>query len=298
MDTRDLRYFIAAAEAGNLHQAAERIGRSQHALSKCIRRLEAEIGARLFEPEGRGIKLTQMGHVLLLRASALVDGLRDTVREITDMARGEAGHIRLGSGPTTAEWLLPRLLQRLLTTSPGLTFQVTTGLGDVLRQALRDGRLDLALTPLTDNDHAEFESFAIAEDRMVVAVRIGHPLDRMGLQPTDLAPFGWLLPAATLPSTTWLLRTLQSAGVPGPRIQVEADTVMMLRRVVGTTDLLTFLSQRDLAHGDGLTLRQLCVPDLTLHRHIGALSMRNRYAPPAISRVLAMLRDDAELVDI
>lgn len=118
MDTRDLRYFIAAAESGHLHQAAERIGRSQPALSKCIRRLETELGARLFEPSGRGIKLTQVGHALLLRARLLLQGMQDTVREITDLAQGVAGHVRLGSGPTTAEWLLPSLFRRLLAKSP------------------------------------------------------------------------------------------------------------------------------------------------------------------------------------
>ena len=114
MDTRDLRYFIAAAESGHFRQAAERVGRSQPALSKCIRRLETEIGARLFEPAGRGIRLTDVGQALLTRARLLVVGMQATVREMADMAQGVAGHIRIGSGPTTAEWLLPGLCRRLL----------------------------------------------------------------------------------------------------------------------------------------------------------------------------------------
>lgn len=294
MDARDLRYFIAAAETGHLHRAAERVGRSQPALSKCIRRLETEIGARLFEPAGRTLRLTQVGQVLLLRARGLVQDMQDTVHEISDMVRGEVGHVRLGSGPTTAEWLLPPLFRRLLAEAPGLTFQVATGLGNVLRQALREGRLDLAITPLADDDHMEFASFPIAEDRVVVAARRGHPLDREGVQPADLARFAWLLPAASLPSTAWLLRTLQSVGVPAPRIQVEADTVIMLRRVVSQTDLLTFLSRRDLAHGEGTALRELALPGVTLQRHIGALCLRDRYASPAIARVTALLKDFAQ----
>ncbi|WP_158931555.1 LysR family transcriptional regulator [Acidisphaera sp. S103] len=297
MDARDLRYFIAAAETGHLHQAAERIGRSQPALSKCIRRLETEIGARLFQPVGRGLKLTQVGHALLVRARGIVLEMQDTLREITDIARGDAGHVRLGSGPTTAEWLLPELFRRLLIEAPGLTFQVTTGLGDVLRQGLREGRLDLAITPLVDGDAAEFESFPIAEDMMVVAARIGHPLDRPGLRPADLARFSWLLPAASLASTAWLLRTLQSTGVPTPRIQVEADTVIMLRRVVSQTDLLTFLSRRDLAHGEGVALRELDLSGIVLRRRVGSLSVRNGYLSPAINRVMALLRDRTYMLE-
>jgi DNA-binding transcriptional LysR family regulator len=132
---------------------------------------------------------------------------------------------------------------------------------------------------------------------MVVAARIGHPLDQPRLQPADLARFTWLLPAASLPSTAWLLRTLQSVGVPAPRIQVEADTVIMLRRIVSQTDLLTFLSRRDLAHGEGTALRELELPGITLQRSIGSLSVRNRYASPAISRVMALLRDCAHVLE-
>jgi DNA-binding transcriptional LysR family regulator len=293
MDARDLRYFIAAAETGHLHRAAERVGRSQPALSKCIRRLETEIGARLFEPLGRGLKLTQVGHALLLRARGIVLEMQDTLREITDVARGEAGHMRLGSGPTTAEWLLPELFRRLLIEAPGLTFQVATGLGDVLRQGLREGRLDLAITPLVDGDAGEFDAFPLAEDVVVVAARHGHPLDRPGLEVADLTAFNWLLPAASLASTAWLMRTLQAAGVPAPRIQVEADTVIMLRRIVSQTDLLTFLSRRDLAHGEGMALRELDLPGIRLQRCVGALLVRNRYASPAVNRITAMLRDCA-----
>jgi DNA-binding transcriptional LysR family regulator len=291
MDTRDLRYFIAAAESGHLHQAAERIGRSQPALSKCIRRLETELGARLFEPSGRGIKLTQVGHALLLRARLLLQGMQDTVREITDLAQGVAGHVRLGSGPTTAEWLLPSLFRRLLAESPGLTLEVKTGLGNVLRQGLREGRLDLAITPLSDNDPAEFEALPIAGDTMQVAARIGHPLDRPGITPADLAPYTWLLPTGMLASTQWLIARLQLLGLPKPRIQIEADTVIMLRRVVAQTDLLTFLSFRDLDHGEGTSLFSLALLDVTLHRDFGALWQRGRYLSPAVERVVCLLRE-------
>src|ERR1700733_11941782 len=132
MDARDLRYFIAAAETGHLHQAAERVGRSQPALSKCIRRLEAELRARLFEPSGRGIRLTAVGAALLDRARPLVQGMQDVVRDIAELAEGAAGHVRLGSGTTAAEWLLPSPFQQLLAQTTRLTLEGNPGVGRVL----------------------------------------------------------------------------------------------------------------------------------------------------------------------
>jgi DNA-binding transcriptional LysR family regulator len=137
MDTRDLRNFIAAAETDHLLQAAERVGRSQPALSKCIRRLETGLRARLFERADRGIRLTAGGAALLERAPPLAQGIQDTIRDIAELAEGAAGHVRLGSGATAAEWLLSDLFQQLLSQSPGPTFEVATGLSNLLRQALR-----------------------------------------------------------------------------------------------------------------------------------------------------------------
>jgi DNA-binding transcriptional LysR family regulator len=63
----------------------------------------------------------------------------------------------------------------------------------------------------------------------------------------------------------------------------------MLRRVVARTDVLTFLSVRDLDHG----LVSLALPDVTLQRRFGALWLRGRHLPPAVERVIGLLRDSA-----
>jgi DNA-binding transcriptional LysR family regulator len=292
MDTRDLRYFIAAAEVGNLHQAAERVGRSQPALSKCIRRLETEIGARLFEPAGRGLRLTDIGEALLTRARLLVNGMQATVREMTEMAQGVAGHIRIGVGPTTVEWLLPDLCRNLLREAPGVTLDVTTGLGDVLRQRLLEGQLDLVITPLNADDEVAFSTVVIAEDTMVVAARCNHQLDRADVRVEELDGYAWLLPAGRLASTEWLFQRCNALGLGKPRVQIETDTVIMLRRVVSQTDLLTFLSRRDLR--PGLGLREIEVGALAYRRSIGTLSALGGHLSPIMARLIALLMELAD----
>jgi DNA-binding transcriptional LysR family regulator len=290
MELRDLRYFVAAAELGHLHKAAEQIGRSQPALSKCIRRLETELGSKLFEPDGRGVRLTALGQFLLTRARRLVRDMEDSLREITAMADGQVGHVRIGSGPTAAEWLLPQLFQAVLARNAGLTFAVSTGLGGVLRQSLREGRLDLVVSPLAVEDKREFSSFPIAADTLVVAARPGHPLLRPGVEMADLIEYGWLLPSETLASTVWLNRAFELRGLPTPQVRIETDTVILLRRVIRSTDLLTFISRQDLRSGDEVLLHEVDIADLILQRHIGVLTMPGRYMPPAVQTILPLLR--------
>lgn len=92
VDTRLLRYFAAVAEEGSLTGAAERLFVSQPALTKQIRRLEEEIGGRLFTRSRSGMALTEAGRELASRVPALLDGWDEAVR-----ATGRAARVlRLG----------------------------------------------------------------------------------------------------------------------------------------------------------------------------------------------------------
>src|SRR5690242_4165693 len=108
MDVRDLAYFETIATTGHLGRAAEQLGRTQPALTKCIRRLESSVGSELFVRAGRRLKLTEVGEVLLSRASRLRSAMDEALREVTDLAKGVAGHVRIGAGATMAHHLLPQ----------------------------------------------------------------------------------------------------------------------------------------------------------------------------------------------
>ncbi len=294
MDTRDLRYFVAAAELGQLHRAAERVGRSQPALTKCIHRLESELGAKLFEREGRAIRLTAAGGALLASARGILRSIQDAVCEVSELSTGATGHVRIGCGSTMADWLLPTLFARLLEQSPGLNFQIATGVATVLRQSLREGKLDLVIGPLLGRDTEEFTSFAIADDTMVVAARAGHRLAGRQVSMPDLADCGWLLPGPFVISTHWLQLAFETQGLDVPHLQIETDTVLLLRRVIAQTELLTFISRRDLRPSSGVPLAEIDVPELRLRRDLGVLWRPGRYLSAVAQRLIGLLREEGK----
>ena len=112
MDLRDLAFFEVIAETGHLGRASEKLGRTQPALTKCIQRLEASVGAELFARSGRGLVLTQVGDVLLSRARLMRTAMDEAIREVSEFAAGTAGHVRIGTGATMAEYLLPHEIGR------------------------------------------------------------------------------------------------------------------------------------------------------------------------------------------
>lgn len=175
MDLRDLTYFETIAELGHLGRAAEKLNRSQPALSKSIQRLEESLGTRLFQRDGRRIKLTDVGQLLLERGRQLQLSIAETEREVRDFAGGLVGNIRLGCAASMAEYLLPQLTESLLQRAPQLTLQLSIAQDDVLRESLRTGRLDAIICPLIVDD-PQFRSYPILEDEAVVVASADHPV--------------------------------------------------------------------------------------------------------------------------
>jgi len=77
---RQLRYFVAAAETGQFSMAATRTHVSQSAITNAVLQLEASLGARLFERQPTGVRLTAEGHSFLQRTRNILDSLDDAMR--------------------------------------------------------------------------------------------------------------------------------------------------------------------------------------------------------------------------
>ena len=195
MDVRDLAYFVTIAETGHLRRAADQLGRTQPALTKCIRRLESSIGSELFSRAGRGLKLTPVGEALLGRARRLRSAMDEALREVMDFAQGAAGHVRIGAGATMAAYLLPQVCAALTKSTPAVSVEILIAMNDVLRDALRAGKIDVVVGPVLAGEEQEFAIKVFGSDEVVVVAPRGHPLCRRKVTIEDVAQYKWVLPA-------------------------------------------------------------------------------------------------------
>ncbi|MGZ2476434.1 LysR family transcriptional regulator [Sinorhizobium medicae] len=294
MELRDLQYFEVIATTGHIGRAAEKLGRTQPALSKSVRRIESEIGTKLLVKSGRGVALTTAGRVMLERARSLRMSVEQNLREMADIAKGAAGNVRVGSGATTAEYLLPLVCSRILREAPGIKFEISIGMNDVLRTALNDGKVDIVVGPVTKGDESNYTVHRLGEDSVVVAAARGHPLTRKKATIADLQDYGWVLPARSVVTRQWIDAAFASRDLSEPDVAIQTNNISLSPRLIAPTDLLTFISRRNLGRGRvGEPLVEISLPETTMHREVVAVHRNSSYMPPAVERFIAILKQEA-----
>ncbi|WP_157265322.1 LysR family transcriptional regulator [Azohydromonas aeria] len=285
MDLRDLRYFETIAELQHIGRAAQRLHRTQPALTSCVRRLEEACGAPLFEKSGRGIRLTPAGKVLQKWAQRMRFDVEDAKREIGDIGRGLSGHVRVGVVPTAAQFLLPAVTRQLLAEAPSVTLKTVVGLVDVLKPQLTAGELDLMVATETPAEPG-FESRPLAEDNIVVAASASHPIFD---QPVSMAALGahrWVLQPPGAPTRDWLDAAFDRARLPRPVVQVESTMLLMLPPLIAETGLLSFVSRHHV--GEGTLLREVVLKETTMRRRLTVNYRADSYLLPAAQRLIEL----------
>src|ERR671911_599985 len=111
MELRRLRYFVAVAEELIFNRAAQSLHISQPPLSNQIKRLEEELGVRLFDRSSRGVQMTDAGELLLEEARRIFVQVDQTVRTVEHGGPGEVAHLPLVLGPPATKGVPPPILR-------------------------------------------------------------------------------------------------------------------------------------------------------------------------------------------
>jgi DNA-binding transcriptional LysR family regulator len=175
MDPRLLRSFVAVAEELHFGRAAARLHLSQPPLSVHVKRLEADLGVRLFERTKRRVALTTAGAELLDRARRLLDDSARAVAEVQRVARGEAGLLTIGYTSTATHAVLPAVLPRFRARHAGVRIELRELRSALQPDAIRAQRIDVGLVcgPI---DADGLATRIVASERLMAALPSRHPL--------------------------------------------------------------------------------------------------------------------------
>jgi len=175
MEVHQLRYFCAVAHHGTFTRASKAEHVAQPSLSQQILKLEAELGARLFDRLPRSARLTKFGHAFLPRAERILRQLEEAKREVRDMSSNDEGEVVVGIIPTIAAYLLPRLLSQFTERHPLITIKIIEDITPALLARLQEGTIDVAVAalPITGNELVTEELF---EEKFYAVLPERHPL--------------------------------------------------------------------------------------------------------------------------
>ncbi len=176
MEIRQLKAFLAIAEAKTFTAGARRVNVTQAAISMQIRQLEDEVGLPLFTRTPRRVILTEAGEYLLERARKILREHDSALAEIAEVAGAEYGRLRIGTASGTfAMNQLPTILAKLRDKFPNAELSVASGTSQTLVDKMMHGEIDMAFVSLpVDNLNVSTES--LFSDEIVAIAHPSHPL--------------------------------------------------------------------------------------------------------------------------
>jgi DNA-binding transcriptional LysR family regulator len=167
------RTLLAVVDAGGYAQAAETLHKSQSALTYAVKKLEAQLGVKAFEIQGRKAVLTPTGHLLYRRARLLIDEAGAVERAARTLSAGWEPQIRLAVEILFPTWLLLECLERFGTESPHTRIEVIESVLGGTGEALLQGQADLAIAPVAP---VGFLGDPLLQFRAVPVAHPKHPL--------------------------------------------------------------------------------------------------------------------------
>lgn len=187
MTLTELRYVVAVARERHFGRAADACHVSQPTLSVAIRKLEEELGVRLFERRASQVALTDIGERIVTQAKRVLDEA-SAVREIARQGRDPlAAPLRVGTIYTIGPYLLPGLIRQLQKKAPQMQLLLSENFTLKLIEQVRNGEIDVAIVALP-LPPCGLSVQTIYDEPFVVAVPRRHPwVRRKTIASADLA---------------------------------------------------------------------------------------------------------------
>lgn len=277
MELYQLRHFVAVAETGSFTRAAERCFVTQPALSGSIARLEDDLGTRLFLRTKRSVSLTEAGRRLLADSVPILKACNQLRADI--QSAKEKKTLRLGLVRSFPTHKLAMLLVALKNDLAGLEVQITEGTIDELAERLQVGKIDVALTILTENASPSPTALPIYKERYVLYAASTHPLaNRREIELAELIGQNFIARSAceVYSSTTNLFREKEIKTKVVCRTQQDERALELVRAGLGVALLPETFDVSD--------VKKIPVSDFEVYRTVG-LQWGKVHDPELIKRL-------------
>ena len=267
MELYPLQVFLMVATEGSFSRAAEKLLRTQPAVSLALQRLEQELGEKLIDRSGKDLLLTDAGRSTLefaRRFESLERELENTLAELRD---NSAGRLTVGANESTTLYVL-RHVERYRALYPKVKVTVRRSMASKIPNELVDGNLELGVISYDPGDD-RIGSKVIFTDAIALVVSPRHRLaQRKSVSISDLAEENFIAHNMTSPYRDMVMHEFQARKVP-LRMDVDMPTIESIRKMVQDNEGIAFLPRMCVEQEiEQKLLREVKVKEMNIERKI------------------------------
>jgi LysR family cyn operon transcriptional activator len=287
MEIRQLRYFLDIAQTEHLTQSAQNLFVTQSTLSHGLRQLEDELGVKLFDRVGRGLKLSQAGAAFRTYAGRALQEIEVGRMALAEMTGLQSGTLTVGVIPTFLNTLVPATVAAFSATYPKVRVVVRDLRADPIEELLMAGQLDVGIA-FHPTEREEIETEPLFDERMLLVVGSTHPLMQTNSLPMKaLANVPLALLTRSFATRRLIDDSFRIAGVTPP-VRVEMESVESLLAVCRFGVLASIVPERAAQQATDLHSIALVSPQPV--RRAGVLWRKGASRNPAAREFVKLLR--------
>jgi DNA-binding transcriptional LysR family regulator len=230
LDINQLEVLIAVAEERGFSRAAERLYRTQPAVSQAVRRLETEVGAPLFDRSSKDGTLTDAGQILLKYAHQMLSLRRDAQEAIKELKGLHRGKVTIGANENTVTYLLP-IISSYSARHPHIKIEVRRGMASRIPSEVLAREIEIGIVTFRPSD-AALKSVPVGDDEMSLIVSPQHPLaGRKAVSVRELGVELFIAHNVRSPYRDRVVQTFEKYHTP-LNISIEMPTLEAIKRLV------------------------------------------------------------------
>jgi DNA-binding transcriptional LysR family regulator len=273
MDLSQLEVFLAVAKEGRFSRAAEKLYRTQSAVSQTIRKLEDELGEPLFDRSSRDGRLTDSGRTLQSYAERMLNLRSDAREALLELKEVKKGKLAIAANEFTALYLLP-VLAEFRRLHPMIRITVNRSLGSQMPDEVMRHNSELGILTY-DPAESQLCSIVVYRDELIFVVPANHPL--AGSTQVSIRQLGTESFVAHNVASPYREKVIEAFRMHKTQLHMDMElpTLEAIKRFVAMGNgvaLLPYLSvDREVANGD---LVRIPVRELRLHRELRIIYRR------------------------
>ena len=236
MDTRKLSYFVQIVDSGSITKAAAALHVAQPALSQQVSALENDLKQRLLIRSKQGVEPTAAGHTLYRHAQSILRLVEQARQDVATSGAAPSGRVSVAIAPySMASSLTPQIIREVGRRYPDIVVHLTEIFGGVLSEAIKNGRLDMALIYEPGKIRGvQFTTMIVEDLHLVVHPDVDLALGKDGKDTVTLAEASTV--GLFLPEKNHTLRQLIEKGLADQdlplRLVGEVESVPSLIRLI------------------------------------------------------------------